>query len=273
MRQTRAVLDASRFAVELDPVEPAALVFVPPVLGYRMLGPVAFAEFEASRTETANPLESSGAASPGPLGTATPVLAPPAVPVDGGSIVGAPRAMDRGFWYLVFAGYLDARTAFAASESVVESAVTMADRGGTPCVYATFAGGDLAQTATLRDAVERWAFTVPAEFTPAVSVLPDGTLQLLTCDPGSGFENGSRLGVARELVAWRTVELATYELVTDGTTGVPATGSRPDVEVAWAIVASSTVPADVAALRIDLPPADVAAAARAAVAAVLAPAD
>jgi hypothetical protein len=268
-RQSREVLGASRFAVELDPVKPAVLVFVPPVPAYRALAPVVFAEFDRTGVDATNTLESMGPGGPGPLRSAASVVAPAAERVEGDLVVGSPQAMDRAFWYLVFAGYLDPVTAFAASESVVESAVTIVDRNGTACVYSTFAGGDLSQTATLREAVERWAFSVPAGLTPAVSVLPDGTLQLVTCDPGEGAEVGSRQGVARELVAWRTAELATYEFLIDRAEDPAAS---VDLAPAWAVVAASSVPLDLAALPADLPPSDIAAAARTAVAGVLAPA-
>ena len=57
IRQTREVLASSPFAVELEPVEPAALTFVPPVVGYRVLAPAAFAEFENGAAGTENALE------------------------------------------------------------------------------------------------------------------------------------------------------------------------------------------------------------------------
>ena len=182
------------------------------------------------------------------------------------ALVGSPRSLDRSFWFLVFAGFLDSRSAYQASESVVENSLATADRAGTQCVYATFSGGDVVQTATLRAALEGWLAAAPIEFASSFSVLADGTLQLVSCDPGVGFENPNRLGVARELVGWRTAELATLEAVRT------ASGTEADAAAAWAAVEASNVGVDLGALPGDTPPAESAAAARAAVAAVLTPA-
>jgi hypothetical protein len=132
-------------------------------------------------------------------------------------------------------------------------------------VYATFSGGDVFQTATLRSTLEAWSASMPVEFGSGVSVLDDGTLQLVSCDPGVGFEIPNRLGVARELVGWRTAELATLEAVR------AADGTDADAAAAWAAVEASNVGVDLGALPGDTTPAESADAARAAVAAVLAP--
>ena len=165
----------------------------------------------------------------------------------------------------MFAGFLDSRTSYQASESVVENSLAVVDRAGTQCVYATFSGGDVIQTETLRSALEVWSASAPVEFGSSFSVLADGTLQLVTCDPGVGYETVNRLGVARELVGWRTAELATFEAVR------AANGTEADAAAAWAVVEASTVGVDLGALPGDTSPAESAAAARAAVAAVLAP--
>ena len=94
-------------------------------------------------------------------------------------------------------------------------------------------------------------------------MLADGTLQLVSCDPGAGFENASRLGVARELVVWRSAELATIDAVN---------GTELDLATTWAFVEASNVALDLVALPADTSPADMAAAARSAVAAVVTPA-
>ena len=263
LRQARAVVAASPFAVAAGPVEPGVLAFVPPLLGYRALAPTSFAEFGTASTDPQNALSSIGMAGPGPLTSEALVPAPGPTMVGSDAQVSSPRALDRSFWYLVFAGYLDSRTAYRASEAVVESAISMADRAGTACVYATFAGGGVEGTATVRAALEAWSAAAPVEFAASVSVLPDGTLQMVSCDPGAGFENASRLGVARELVAWRSAELATIDAV-DGT--------ELDLATAWAFVEASEVALDLIALPADTSPVDMAAAARDRVAAVLRPA-
>ena len=262
-RQARAVVAASPFAVDVDPVEPGPLAFVPPVAGYRALAPISYAEFGAPTQAAQNPLSSIGIGGPGPLTSEPLVAAPNPVMIGTDAQVSSPRPLDRSFWYLVFAGYLDSRTAYQASEAVVESSISMADRAGTSCVYATFAGGGVDETATLRSSLEAWSVAVPAEFGAGVTVLADGTLQLVSCDPGAGFENASRLGVARELVVWRSAELATIDAVN---------GTELDLATTWAFVEASNVALDLVALPADTSPADMAAAARSAVAAVVTPA-
>ncbi len=265
-RQASAVLAQTSFAAAIDPVSPGVLAFVPPMVGYRALASATYAEFQNPATGTENVLSQIGTAGPGPLASDVPIPAVGPTVVGTDTLVGSPRSLDRSFWFLVFAGYLDSRSAYQASESVVENSLTVADRDGTPCVYATFSGGDVFQTETLRSALEIWSASSPVEFGSSFSVLDDGTLQLVTCDPGVGFENPNRLGVARELVGWRTAELATLEAVR------AADGTEADVAAAWAAVEASTVGVDLGALPGDTTPAESAAAARAAVAAVLTPA-
>ena len=263
-RESRRVQRSSPFAAEYDPAAPAAVFFVPPVLGYRAFAPAVFSEFV--NPAPAVVLEGIGVGGPGPLATGTPVLAASAAMIGTDVVVTSPMALDRSFWYLALAGYLDTRTAYQASEAIVENSIVTAERAGGQCVYATFAGGDVAQTATLRSALEAWSATVPAEFTSSFSVLPDGALQLVSCDPGAGFESLSRLGVAHELMGWRMAELATIEVVTDGG------GADAELAAAWAAVEASSVGVDLASLPPETTPADAAAAARDAVGAVLVPA-
>ncbi len=265
-RQSSAVLAKTPFAATLEPVSPGVLAYVPPIVGYRALAPATFAEFQNPATGTENPLAGIGTAGPGPLVSEVPVAAVEPTLTGTDVLVGSPRSFDRSFWFLVFAGFLDPRTSYQASESVVENSVATADRAGTQCVYATFSGGDVLQTPTLRSALEAWVATAPIEFASTFSVLADGSLQLVSCDPGVGFENPNRLGVARELVGWRTAELATLEAVRT------ANGTDADAAAAWAAVVASSVGVDLGALPGDTPPAESAAAARAAVAAVLTPA-
>jgi hypothetical protein len=173
--------------------------------------------------------------------------------------------MDRTFWYLVFGGYLDAPTAYRASESIVESALTVTQRAGATCAYSTFSGGDLLQTDTLRSAMQAWVGLAPPEMSAAFSVGADGSLQMQSCDPGAQAAAPTRLGVARELVGWRSAELATIA-------GVRAAGGG-DAEIAAALerLAASTVGAELAAGPADQSPIEAAAAARAAVEPIVSP--
>ncbi|MEP7209697.1 MAG: hypothetical protein ABI740_02570, partial [Alphaproteobacteria bacterium] len=198
---------------------------------------------------------------PGALRSVSTTVASGPVLVSGDVALTAPRQLDRSFWYLALAGYVDMPTAHAASGAIVENSVVTADRGGTECVYATFAGGDLIQTDVLRTALQTWSASAPAQYASSFSVLDDGSLQLVSCDPGVGFDGNSRFGVARELAAWRLAELATIEHVggLDGT-------------AAWEQVSTSNAVADLIALPADTPAAEMAVAARAAVTSALIPA-
>ncbi len=266
MAQSNATRMASAYSTQLDAAPTAPLVYLPAVLSYQALAPAMYAELLAPVDPGAtNPLDGIGAGSPGPLPSKVPVMAGAPVLAPGDVTSAEPVAMDRSFWYLVFAGHLDPATAYAASESVVESSLTVAQRSGTTCAYTTFSGGDLVQTETLRSALESWVGGAPAEQTSSFAVLPGGDPQMVSCDPGPQAAGASRLGVARELIGWRSAELATIA-------GVQAVGGG-DGEIAAALdrLAQSTVGAQLAGSPLDETPVAAAAAARAAVEAVVTP--
>ncbi|RLE23034.1 MAG: hypothetical protein DRJ50_06795 [Actinobacteria bacterium] len=263
LRQSREIQQASEFPKEIDVRDATPLVFLPPVLGYEVLAPVTFAEFGPFSEGEPNPLSQLGEGGTGPTSSGVVVGSAAPIVVEGDQVFGAPVGMDSSFWYLVFAGFLENTTAAAASNAIVESSLVTADRAGTECVYATFSGGDVTQTATLRAAIESWSANVPAEFGSSTAVLPDGTLQFVSCDPGEGFDSQSRLGTARELVGWRIAELATFEAVTD------SGGTSADFAVAMGQVNAAGVAAELAVLPLDITPAEAADAAREAVAGVL----
>ena len=259
LRQAREVQADSTFAQPLDPVPTAQLEGLPAVVGYRLLAPQVFAEFRTD--DRANPLAGLGPNGPAPLGDEPSRLATAPVPVDGDTIVDAAIAQDRSFWFLVFGGLLDAPTAFAASEAIVENSVTHAVRGNTDCVYATFSGGGVDETTALRSALTTWSERAPLEFASAVTVLPDGALQLSTCDPGPSLSAPLRTSVVAELVAYRSLELATAAAVAE------QGGGDPEFDFAWSLIAPSNMPGDVAALPAGTPPSSIAASAIDAVAA------
>ena len=268
LRQARSLQEASTFTGGVPPVPTDAVAALPPVVGYRLLAPQVYAEFEttADTTDAANPLADLGVSGPGFLGRDGSTVASNPTMLDGDVATAAPVAKDRSFWYLVLAAYLDARTAHDASEVVVESAVTAVARGTTQCVSATFAGTGVDETATLRSALEAWAAAAPAEMASSFQVLPDGTLQLVSCDPGAGFDAGTRPGVARELVSWRLAELITNVAVT------LVGGDDAQFTDAWAFVEASPMPLELMALPATTSPADMVVAARAGFDALLAPA-
>jgi hypothetical protein len=268
LRQSGSVQEASTFTGDVPPVPSEVVDTLPPIIGYRMLAPHVYAEFEttADTTDAANPLADLGVGGPGFLGREPTTVASSPTMLDGDVATSTPVAKDRSFWYLVFAGYLDARTAHDASEAVVESAVTAVARGATQCVSATFAGTGVDETATLRSALAAWADAAPVEMASSFQVLPDGTLQLVSCDPGAGFDAGTRPGVARELLSWRMAELATMEAAVYGG------GGETQFVDAWAFVAASPMALELMALPPTTSPADMAVAARAGFDALFAPA-
>ena len=239
--------------------DPARLAFLPPVLGYRTIAPPVYAALlPTDAAMDAAAVERYAAIGDIVVAPSNPPVLPPGVSADGAAI-----APDQSFWYLVFAGYVDAPTAYAASEAIVESSLTTATTDGVMCAYATFSGGAVAATTSLRSALDTWAASAPAEFTAAVTVLDDGTLQLRSCDPGAGFENGARFGTASELAGFRAAELATLSGVVDGG------GSDADVAAALGRLDTAGVGAQLAALSPDTSAADLAAAAEASVEAVV----
>ncbi len=259
LRQAREVQADSMFGQPDDPAPTALLEGLPAVVAYRLLAPQVFAEFPVDGR--ANPLAGLAMSGPAPLGDVPARLATAPVPVDGDTIVASPVAQDRSFWFLVFGGLLDAPTAYLASEAIVENSVTHAVRGSTECVYATFSGGGVDETTALRSALNTWAQVAPVEFASAVTVLPDGALQLSSCDPGPAFSAPLRTSAVAELISYRALELATSTAVAE------RGGSDPEFDFAWNLIAPSSMPADVAALPAGTPPDAIATAASDAVAA------
>ena len=267
LRQSRADQKASAFDAEVPPVSSELAGVLPPVIAYRVLAPHVLAEFEASMQtgDGPNPLAELGSTGPGLLGQDVSTVATGPVLPEGDAVTTSPVAKDRSFWYLVFAGYLDPRTAHFASEAVVESALTGAARGATQCVSATFAGSGVEQTATLRSALSAWAAATPPEMSSSFQVLPDGTLQLVSCDPGPGFAVGARPDVARELLAFRMAELATMESVR------AAGGDEAEFLATWGFVQAWSGALVLMAMTPVATPAEMAAATRSAVATLLNP--
>ncbi len=266
LAQSLAIQRQTEFDTPIETASTGPLAYLPAVIAYEVLAPSMYAPLLTPvAPDSDNPLADLGTGGPGPLAPDAPKLAGTPTLIDGDVIVATPTTEDRSFWYLVFAGYLDAPTSFAASEAVIENALTVVERSGTTCAYATFSGGDSEQTATLRSAVESWVAAVPAEFTSSFSVTPDGMLQMSSCDPGTQVTGTNRLGVARELIGWRSAEIATI-------TGVAAAGGS-DADVAGALfrLVQSDAGAQLAASPVNDSPAAAADAARAAVASVVTP--
>lgn len=188
------------FGVAADDRPIAVASFLPPVLAYRIHAPLAFGDLvpgDVSAPESIAPMSS--------LGTA------PEARLNEGDVLDATHATDRAFWYLVFAGYVDARRAYDASNGLSLAMLTTATRGDVTCSYATFGGASPEQTAQIASMLDDWAAAAPGEMSASARTRADGVVQLRSCDPGAGFEMGTRFGVARELARWRLVELAVRE--------------------------------------------------------------
>lgn len=260
LRQAREIQRSSTFAGATEPVPTALLDGLPAILGYQLLAPHVFAEFPAD--DGPNPL--NALASSGPAAVGDEVSVPPSLPVlvDGDVMTDSPVSQDRSFWFLAFGGLLDAPTAFAASEAIVENSLVHATRGSTDCVYATFSGGGVDDTAMLRSALGAWTERAPVELASAVTALPDGALQLSSCDPGPAFDAPLRTTVVDELIAYRALELATADAVAE------QGGGDPEFAFVWNLITSSTMPSDVATFAAGSPPGQIATTASDAVAAL-----
>lgn len=268
LRRSRAVQGDSEFDAPIAAPDPVLVESLPPVVAYELTAPYLFAEFDNPAADGDDPLYRLGTQGPGPLLPHAPQLASPAMMTGDDVAAGGPQTMDRSFWFLSFAAFLDPVQAHAASDAIVENSLTMAERGATRCVYATFSGGGVDATATLRGALEAWSAAAPAEFSGSFSALADGALQLVSCDPGAAFASPINPGAARSLLAWRTAELATVEaLRVGGSTDLPG-----DFAGAWSFVATSSTASDLDALPASTTPAESAAAARAAVTTIFTPA-
>jgi len=254
LRQARQIRTSSTFGAVAGPAPTTAQVAaLPPVIGYRVLAPQVFAEFAG--TTDPNPLLGLGAVGPGPLGVDVPVAAGPPTMLDGDTFVDTATAHDRSFWFLAFGGFLDGPTALSASAAIVENTLTNAVRGAMDCVYATFSGSGVEQTETLRSALTTWVAAAPLEFASSFTTLADGSLQLTSCDPGVGFAGAVRPGVVAELVAYRSLELATKAAVAS------RGGGDPEFTFMWNLIVDSSMPSELAALAAVAPPSDIAAAA------------
>lgn len=180
------------------PIETAT--YLPPILAYRIHGPVALGDLvigDGAGPDVIAPISALGSA--------------PAARLSDGDVLDATHPTDRAFWYLTLASYVGPRRAYDASNALSLATLTTATSGDITCTYVTFSGTSPERTASLAAVLDDWVAAAPAAMDARSRTRGDGVLQLRTCDPGTGFESGSRFGVARELVRWRLVELAVRE--------------------------------------------------------------
>lgn len=178
----------------------------------------------------------------------------------GDTFTSSQRLTDRTYWYLVFASYTDAATAYAASNALVQASLATADSAGTHCTYLTLSGTDVDGTTQVSGMLQQWVSNVPAEMTASLTTLATGTMQLRTCDPGAGFETLARSGVGREIARLRSVEL-------EAVAAVPVAGTSADRADAIAEVRNSGLGLPLLELSFDTTLPDSAEQARAIVAA------
>ena len=205
------------------------LAYLPSVISYQTLAPAMYAPLlPPASADADNPLGSSSRRRSRPGSAPRPSNWPVRPPSRRAtSSVGSPAAMDRSFWYLVFAGYLDASSAYGASESIVESALTITEHAGTTCAYATFSGGDLIQTDTcVRRWNRGWAHA-PAEMGAVLRRRRRQPADPVVRSRCAGRRPRPVSVSSAELIGWRSAELATIS-------GVIAAGGG-DTEIAAAL--------------------------------------
>lgn len=227
------VIDASRttaaataFGVAESERRIDVAAFLPPVLEYQLNAPMAFSEL----------VPESGVLLDAMVDTSMINISSEPELADGETSVSNQQPVARSFWYLVLASYTDAPTAYTATNAMVNSSLATTDRSGRACSYGTFSGTEGPASELVDAALQQWATNVPAEMNAIYTVLPDGTMQLETCDPGVGFESTARFGVARELTRWRLVELAALENV-DQQIGTPIARAAEVARVQESLVA------------------------------------
>ena len=255
VRQQAALIEQS--ATDRPPVpvtDVAALAYLPAVLDYRLTAPTVFTDLLPPRNEVApNPLADLALQGPGPLTVSALEQIPSTSLVVGDSVVGPAVVTDRSFWFLSFASHLDAATAYAMSSQLQAAGLQMVDGPNGTCAVATFASA-----ATLKINLDAWVAATAPELGASVVATPDGNVQLRSCDPAGAYASKIRFGVARQLIAYQSVELVVTNLV------VAQGGTQADIAAAIARISSTPSAAAVAQLPAGTTPADLAAAAQSA---------
>ena len=112
------------------------------------------------------------------------------------------------FWYTVLAAYLPAETAADAANSIGADLYSPAARGAQQCVYGTFTAARPDVLGVLQISAIAWAELAPTQAGASATTLPDGvTVQLVTCDPGTGPDATRTPDVAAALIARQVARL------------------------------------------------------------------
>jgi hypothetical protein len=210
--QVELTADASTAATE-PLLDRSQLDAMPSPLAHELLAradlgaPVALAGGLTLAADDASDLAQLPEAVSDVLGT-TPGPAAPARLLTGDIVAADPTVPNRDLWYLVFGAYLQADAAAAGAQAVAAGSLTTATRGELTCAYATLAGADAAAAGVLQFIVNAWVQSAPGESQASVTTFEDGTVQLVTCDPGAAPAVRPRPGVAAELVAREVALLA-----------------------------------------------------------------
>jgi hypothetical protein len=265
LQQSTLIQELSAYTQLVPEPEMAPLAFLPPLLDYRLSAPTVFAELLPPVNDlVANPLADIGGGGPGPITTdlLTDIAAVSVVGTD--QPAGAAVATDRSFWFLVFAGHLDATLAYNMSNQVQQAHLQMVTGTEGTCAVATLSGADGAVNEQLRIGLEAWAAAAAPEMGANVTTLPDLSNQLRSCDAVGGYVSNARFGVGRQLIAWRAAELAvTTSMMAQGANQGQIDQVIGQLSSAQSVIALAQLPA-------GTPPIEVAEAARLAAAEVIA---
>lgn len=267
VRQQSMAIGVQATATPITMPEPdvAALAFLPPVLDYRLTAPVVLSDVLAPVNDLGpNPLDGIGVAGPTSGRDTSLVLLSAPSTLESDVAQGDAVAMDRGFWFLVFASHLDAGTAYDLSNSIEQAGLHVVQSvDGRTCAVANFATANAAEDERLAAALTTWSQVVAPELGASVVAQP-AAVQLRTCDPGTSFTSNARFGVGRELIGFRATEVAVVAAMnTDG-------ADQATVERALDQIATTPAVQNLVSLPAGTPPSEVAGTARNAATEVLA---
>lgn len=260
VRQQAAIIaENATSRAPLPSTDMAALAFLPSVLDYSLTAPAVFVELLPSFNDVdANPLAGLGLQGPGPLRVPPLAQIPSNSATIGDTVVGSSVITDRSFWYMSFASHLEADTAYRMSNELQGAGLQMVDGSAGRCAVATLTTGDPATDANLQADLDQWVAATAPELGATVTALADSSVQLRSCDPSGVYTSNIRFGVARQLIAWRAIELAVTNVVT------AQGGTEADVTAAIASIGSSPSASAVVQLPAGTAPTELAAAAQAA---------
>lgn len=248
LQQSSLIQERSSVSGSVTATDVAALAYLPPIVSYELTAPIVFAELLPAFDEVApNPLADMTKGGPGPLHASPITLLTRASQVADDVAVGDFEAMDRSFWYLVFASHLDAVTAYDMSNEIEQAGLQSVTGIEGTCAVATFTSGNAAANAELAARLNWWSEATAPEMGASVSSLPDSSVQLRSCEPTGEWATKARFGISRELLGWRAAELATVVAVTDRggneaelSVALAALPAIPSVQALVALPAGST---------------------------------